>query len=302
MRHSFPVGLLAGGTVVALVLAGWLATRGPAPDTHKSPVGPGPVRSEAASSTAATATMAAAAAAPAACAFDPLLQRQGAQDGRFEVDAALATAADSPPSAFVAVAREAAGEGRARDAEVALIVACRLTARGAPPPSVPISNVLGLLGQHYVSTAAAAQADELRDALLARGRELLDGSAQGYTAVLGAGSARSRQATQRLAALQQREDALSQGASMEQRDGELGAEESQGACAGGRRFACDDADLQQMESDLRRLRAQVESVSRDPAGVRRRAAEAEARRDACRDRACVARWYAQRRSQLLAEF
>lgn len=301
MRHSFPAGLLAGGAVVAIVLAGWLATRGPAPHTPATPVAPDSVRSEASSPVAGTAALATAA-APAACAFDPLLPRQGAQDGRFEVNAALATAADAPPSAFVAVAREAAGEGRARDAEVALIVACRLAARGAPPPSAPIANVLGLLGQHYVSTAGGAQTDELRDALLARGRDLLDGSARGYTAVLGADASRSRQATQRLAALQQREDAGRQAAVMEPRDGEVGGAESQGACTGGRRFACDDAALQQMESDLRRLRAQVESVSRDPAGVRRRAAEAEARRDACGDRACVARWYAQRRSQLLDEF
>jgi hypothetical protein len=295
MRHSFPAGLLAGSAVVALVLAGWLATRGPAVDAPASPVAPDSVRSEAPTSVAGAAALATAA-APAACAFDPLLPRQGGQDGRFEVNAALATAADAPPSAFVAVAREAAGEGRTRDAEVALIVACRLAARGAPPPSVPISSVLGLLGQHYVSAAAGAQTDELREALLARGRELLDDSARGYTAVLGADSARSRHATQRLAALQQREDAV------HQRDGEVGGEGSQGACTGGRQFACEDADLQQMESDLRRLRAQVESVSRDPAGVRRRAAEAEARRDACGDRACVARWYAQRRSQLLDEF
>jgi len=301
MRHSFPAGLLAGGAVVALVLAGWLATRGPAPDTLATSVATVAVRPEAPSPVAGTTALATAA-APAACAFDPLLPRQGVQDGRFEVNAALATAADAPPSAFVAVAREATGEGRARDAEVALIVACRLAARSAPPPSVPISNVLGLLGQHYVSTAAGAQTDELRDALLARGRDLLDGSARGYTAVLGADSSRSRHATQRLAALQQREEAVRQAAVMEQRDGEIAGEESQGACTGGRRFACDDADLQQVESDLQRLRAQVESVSRDPAGVRRRAAEAEARRDACADRGCVARWYAQRRSQLLDEF
>ena len=44
-------------------------------------------------------------------------------------------------------------------------------------------------------------------------------------------------------------------------------------------------------------------MSRDPAGLRRREAQALAQRDArCQDKACLVRWYAQRRRQLLAEF
>jgi hypothetical protein len=44
-------------------------------------------------------------------------------------------------------------------------------------------------------------------------------------------------------------------------------------------------------------------VTRDPAGLRKRDAEAQATRVAqCEDKPCLLRWYAQRRCQLLNEF
>ena len=63
-----------------------------------------------------------------------------------------------------------------------------------------------------------------------------------------------------------------------------------------------DAGLAQLESDLQRLRRQAEAVSDDPAGLRARAAQALAQRQRCHDRACLQRWYAERRQALLAEF
>ena len=77
-------------------------------------------------------------AARESCGFDPLLARSGPQDGQFMVTAALAFDATARPEAFIAVARDAAGEGRSRDAEVALIVACRLAARRTKSPTVPL--------------------------------------------------------------------------------------------------------------------------------------------------------------------
>jgi hypothetical protein len=223
-----------------------------------------------------------------------------ASDGQFMIDAALATSGDARSSAFVAVAREAASEGRPRDAEVAYIVACRLEARASSSPSVPVANIMNLLGQHYVSAAAVTSTDESRRELLARGRELLDASVQGYNAVLGAGAARTQQASQQLAAITGGQVAKVEPPARIPAERLPMDHEAEGHCAAGR-AAC-DAQLAQLDQDLRRLRAQAENVSRDRAGLRRRAAQAEARRDACQDRGCLLRWYAQRRGELLREF
>jgi hypothetical protein len=64
-----------------------------------------------------------------------------------------------------------------------------------------------------------------------------------------------------------------------------------------------DVDLPQLDSDLARLEAQAANVSRDAEGFRRRAAQAEAKRQACQEQeACLRQWHAQRRRQLLGEF
>jgi hypothetical protein len=240
---------------------------------------------------------------PSACGSDPGIPPGRRGDGQFRLQAALDSADTPPASAFLSVAQEAAQQGRPRDAEVALIAACRLTERSAPAPSAPLSRVMNLLGQHYVSLAGAQPDGELRESLLARGRDLLDASVRGYTAALGAGSSRARDAAERLAAVQ------SQGRATpgEVWDRGATAEEPAGAhdspCGGAAAaIACRDPELQRMEQDLQRLRAQAESVSRDPAGLQRRAAQAQARRDACASRDCLLHWYAQRRSELLGEF
>lgn len=64
----------------------------------------------------------------------------------------------------------------------------------------------------------------------------------------------------------------------------------------------DDPELAQLDSDLDRLRAQAESVTSHPAALQRDEARARAQRDACGDRACLLRWYARRRKELLAAF
>jgi ribosomal protein S15P/S13E len=63
-----------------------------------------------------------------------------------------------------------------------------------------------------------------------------------------------------------------------------------------------DPELAQLDKDLDRLRAQAESVTSHPSALRRDVASARAQRDACGDRACLLRWYAHRREQLLAAF
>ena len=63
-----------------------------------------------------------------------------------------------------------------------------------------------------------------------------------------------------------------------------------------------DPELVQLDSDLDRLRAQAERVTSHPAALQREVARARAQRDACGDRACLLRWYARRRQELLAAF
>jgi hypothetical protein len=304
-------GALAAGVVAGAVLAVsliWLVLHGrPAPPPEPEATQPPAAAMQSAAPVAAEPRKEAAAAVPLAaaptggpCAFEPIVPQGRASDGQFMIDAALATSGDARPSAFIAVAREAASEGRPRDAEVAYIVACRLEARASSSPSVPVANILTLLGQHYVSAAADTSTDESRRELLARGRELLDASVQGYNAVLGAGAARTQQASQQLAAISRGEAAKVEPPALVPAERLPTEHEAEGHCATGR-SAC-DAQLAQLDNDLRRLRAQAEGVSRDRAGLRRRAAQAEARREACQDRDCLVRWYAQRRNELLREF
>jgi hypothetical protein len=309
-KAAFAAGVAA---VAALAVSlGWLLLHGKTTDTPPAPEvvqAPAPAAQRAAATPlaaqppkAAPAAVAVAAASPAGpCDFEPIVPQGRASDGQFMIDAALATSGDARSSAFLAVAREAASEGRPRDAEVAYIVACRLEARASSSPTVPLAGILNLLGQHYVSAAAVTSTEESRRELLARGRELLDASVKGYNAVLGASAARTQQASQQLAAIT-RGEAVAKVEPPERVPPSLPIvdHEAEGHCAAGR-IPC-DAQLVQLDNDLRRLRAQAENVSRDRNGLRRRAAQAEARREACPDRECLVRWYAQRRSELLREF
>lgn len=293
-KRGFAAGLLAGAVAVA-VLA-WALIGRDHPAASEAPL-PASLASAAPTSSAPAAAaaqppgpMPVVAAAPPVtgpCSFDPVVPAAGERDGQFNLET---VAGDLRPNAFVAVAREAAADGRRRDAEVAFIAACRLASRAAPAPSVPVGDVLGLLGQHYGTIAADASLEEVRHELQARAHMLLEGSAQSYTAVLGANAAKSRTASQRLAAFNRSEERAFEG-------------EAQPAFqVADPQPEAREASFAQLDADLQRLQAQAAAVSGDRDGVQRRAQQAEAKRDACRDRACLQRWYAQRRAELLAEF
>lgn len=286
-KRGFAAGLLAGAVAVAVV--GWLLVQRDGPvtgDVVTAPVAAVPV----AAIEPPAAPMPVVASAPAVtgpCSFDAVLPAAGQRDGQFRLDA---LAGDVQPSAFVAVAREAAADGRRRDAEVALIAACRLANRAAPAPSVPVGDVLGVLGQHYASVANDAAMVDVREELTARAQMLLEASAHSYTAVLGSNSAKTRTASQRLAAFSRSEEKV------------LESPLQPAIEAADTPREVREADFTQLDDDLQRLQAQAAAVSRDRDGVQRRAQQAQAKRDACRDRGCLQRWYAQRRAELLAEF
>lgn len=316
----FAGGMLLGGVLVVGAYRAWV---GPS----SSEVSEVPASASAPVAAAAPAAPAAAepdagkiALAPPApatgCEFGPVVPAGANGDGQFNLDAALAAEPAPTPSAFLAVAQEAAGKGRPRDAEVALIAACRAAGRTAGVPSTPLADAKSNLGQHYAALAAAAAnrpaAADLQPELLRRAESLFGDSVKTYTAALGQNASKTRMASQRLAALSQpgsmpSEDTAVLGAAKPFADTDVYDESAGGGCAAPRsaaeRLVCGDPELAQLENDLDRLRAQARSVTRDPGGFAKRQEQAWAQRESnCKDKGCLLRWYAQRRGQLLAEF
>jgi hypothetical protein len=276
---------------------------------------------------AAVAQRAPAGGVPRDCSFEPVLASAGPRDGRYAVRAALAVQRSGDPAPFLDVASEAAGQQRMRDGEVALIVACRLAARETGSPTVLLGDIQARLADHYTTAAGMAPAWSTLD-VWSRARSLVAASVDSYVAALGRQASKARRAQARLDAFaepaaqaQERQDATvlvadppaAAGDAELQASARPEAPRTGDASARGRepaqaslpapQLVRQDAELQQLDSDLRRLRAQAEAVSDDPAGLRQRAARARAERDArCRDTSCLRAWYAQRRSALLAEF
>jgi hypothetical protein len=227
----------------------------------------------------------------------------------------------------VAVAKEMAEEMRRRDAEIALIVACRMTGKASSSPTVALADVKAQLGQHYLDSASNESSSDAKAELLARAHKLLSDSLGVYTAILGQNAPKTRLASRRLAALPTADATIDNthpeavlrelqpygstsilGAAMQsppfavarEIDVARGCENQRSAAL---TIICSEPELTQLDSDLGRLRAQAASVTSDPDGLRRRHEQAQARRDSqCRDKACLLRWYAQRRSELIKEF
>jgi hypothetical protein len=248
----------------------------------------------------------AAVAAPTACAFQPLLGASDARDGQFMLDAVPAIHRSSDFTPFLAVADEAAREGRMRDTEVALIAACRIASQ-AGAASAPLADVQTRLAHHYATVAASGDAAGPRTQLLERAETLLADSVPVYASSLGPQASKTRMAQQQLAAVRDPAARLPKPAPLvvaapqpePQETTRLGAARSSLA----ERPPLRTEELTQVDQDLERLYAQARAVSRDPAGMQRRHQQALAQRSACRgDEECLRGWYAQRKRQLFGEF
>lgn len=325
---SFAAGLMVGGAIALWASVAWLLpAMGPAmrplPAAELAAASP---TSQLAPSEVASGGRASAGSTALACEFEPMLAPASGRDGRFTLDAA--TGSDSPSvRGYLAAAREAARQGRVRDSEVALLVACRLVAGKSPLVSVPVADVQSLLGQRYLESAEAERDEALRAALLERAEGLLEKSLLAYTVVLGSDASKSRLAARRVAVLGQLRErrglfaATAPDAALLPPDPSSSALATLGAGAqppwGGMaapaaanpdpaRIAAlirSDPELTELEANLARLQAQAANVARDPAGLRQRSQHARAQRDAqCRDKPCLLRWYAQRKRELFAEF
>lgn len=291
-------GALGAGIVVLAIYLGWFRP-GPAPAApERAAAAP-----EAVVPITATPTPQSVAQA-SSCPGQPLAVARTDADGRFELEPVLASTSNADANAFLAVAREASQQGRPHDAEVALLAACHVAEQAAGARSSPLADVKSHLGQQYVELAAREQADDVREGLLQRASAMFADSAQVYAAVLGRQASKTRMAEERLAAVREPETLRAA-----LRESPARATETMGAAPAALPrgqaglLVRSDPELAQMEYDLQRLRSQAASVTRDPRGLEARHQQALAQREArCQDKACLQRWYAQRRAQLLDEF
>ena len=284
-------GLLAAGALVGWGFSAW-QSRSRTPAALPVAVAP-PLTAPGAAKTAAAQP-----AAPAACAFDPIVASAGSADGKFVLADASQQFSDSAP--FLAVAEEAAAAGRPRDAEVALIAACRIASH-AGAVSAPVADAQARLANHYAQVGGQQNEGPARVTLLERAEDLLQASFQGYASALGEQSSKTRMAQQRLVAFRQGAIAppvVAAAAPHSATTATMGAARLSLADRPVRR----DENLGEVDQDLQRLYAQARAVTRDPVGLQRRQQQALAARNACRDEDCLRAWYAQRKRQLFAEF
>ena len=139
------------------------------------------------------------------CAFDPVLPAAADKDGKFrmQADASNATPADIP--AYIAVASDAATQGRVRDAEMAYIISCRLAGQVAGANSPELADAKFHLAQHYLNSVPAASSPQDKATFVdiqKRAESLFSESVSGYGAKFGIGHDKTRQAAAGLAAIQ----------------------------------------------------------------------------------------------------
>lgn len=120
-----------------------------------------------------------------ACPEEPLLAAAGERDGQFgtRIDVTDKTVTDV--IAYIGVGGETAAQGRPRDAEVALLTACRIATGVAGPASVELAEATYQLARHYTAAAAAGAPPEQRGALLQRAEALFSQSRDLYAARYG---------------------------------------------------------------------------------------------------------------------
>jgi hypothetical protein len=311
----FAAGSLAGGAAVLAVYLNFIAPQVP-PSTVYSPADAQSVVGESppASQLVATTPQVVPVQVPAGtCPPQAVGPATSEADGQFQLARALAMQPLPDESAFLAVAREAAQQGRQRDAEVAYIAACHMAEQATGAHSAPVADIKSQLGQHYAALARSTSDAGVRDTLLQRAGTLFSQGADAYAAALGKNASKTRMAQQRLASLADpalsdpslRTPAASAIVVSEERE----ARTPDTSRLGSARTSLADRpparseDLGKVDSDLERLYAQARAVSSDPAGVQRRHQQALAQRSACRgDSECLRDWAAQRKRQLFEEF
>jgi hypothetical protein len=134
------------------------------------------------------------------CPLEPVAAAAGAKDGRYRMPADLSGYAATDPHVFIVMGNEAAVAGRAHDAEVGYLMACRVADKFKGAGSVASADARYELARHYDKLANAPGAIAANcGELLQRAETLYLDTLQLYRASHGAGHDKSRLAEQGLA-------------------------------------------------------------------------------------------------------
>ena len=137
------------------------------------------------------------------CPAEPVVPVAGDKDGQLPMQTDVSGLITADIDSFVVLGREAQAAGRARDAEVALLMSCRIadTLKGAA--SVESADAKYRLAAHYadLNLREGPAAAPNRTELLARAQTLYADSVLTYSARFGEGHEKSRLAAERLASV-----------------------------------------------------------------------------------------------------
>jgi len=269
----------------------------------------------------------------AACPLQPAAPTTGRTDGRFQMPAELQNYGPSDVGAFMVIGKEAAAEGRLRDAEIAFLMACRVADRFKGAESTESANARAQLALHYETLvrldgppAAAARGELQRRAELLRPAIVAARPAQAERPVQTTAQPEKPQAPKTEVVAQakplppERPQTEAQPAKPQSRRIEVAQatprapravatvrqHQTSFDCGKARsateKMICSDSQLAQLDSELGWLHARAGNTSRNSWAFKRQSEQEWKRREAsCRDRECLLRWYAQRRQQLLVD-
>jgi len=328
----FAAGLAIGSVAVAMIVLGPYSPARPKPQPRP----------------AALATSAAFLAME--CPGEPVAIVAGIKDGRYRMPTDLSGYATTDPQVFIVMGNEAAAAGRAHDAEIAFLMACRVADKFKGAGSAASADARYELARHYgnlanASGATAANCGELlqrAEAMYADSLQLFRAAPQpekarlaeqGLTGVRQLAMAQAGVVTAAPAAAEPAPDGNNgptPAAAEQNREATFKHEPpmprprsvasvkprstksavvkkvastqkrtpSKSSCAGARtradRLICSDAELARIDREVGYLEARARNAWRYEDEWRRREAS-------CRDRACLLRVFANKRSQLMAD-
>lgn len=139
------------------------------------------------------------------CPSEPVVPVAGDKDGQFPMQADVSGLLAVDIASFVVLSNEASAAGRARDAEVGLLMSCRIADKLKGAASVESADAKYRLGLHYanLSLREGSPAALNRAELLARAQILLADSLLTYSTRFGDNDGRSRLAANALASVRQ---------------------------------------------------------------------------------------------------
>lgn len=179
----------------AMGLGGWLLLNS-GPSNLPGGENPNAARSGSAGPVSAQAVM---------CPSEPVVPAAGDKDGKFPMQADVTGLAAIDIASFVVLSNEASAAGRERDAEVGLLMSCRISDKLKGAASVESADAKYRLGQHYADLSLRKNPANAphRAEWLARAQMLLADSLQTYSTRFGDDDNRSRLAASGLASVRQ---------------------------------------------------------------------------------------------------